>query len=129
MKTPVKLLLSVVQAGGQLGIAGDKLRTLLPRGCPPELRDAIRQQKVALLELLRLNFLVVRSDALDATQSLLWTPDESTKETLVAAGADAGSIYTAAELTRLVNRRVTVGELATIHAARQRLHGRLSEPR
>jgi len=32
--------------------AGDKLRMLLPADCPPELKDAIREQKFALLELL-----------------------------------------------------------------------------
>jgi hypothetical protein len=125
--TPVEILHSVIQAGGQLGIAGDNLlRMLLPADCPPELKDAIRQHKPALLELLRLNFLVVRSDVLNTT--LFWTPDEATKESLAAAGADRGSIYTAAELEQLVHRRVTVGELPLLHAAKKRFNGKLTEP-
>jgi hypothetical protein len=122
----VEILLSVLRVGGRLGIVGDKLRMLLPPNCPPELKDAIRQQKAALLQLLRLTFLIVRSDALNAMR--FWTPDEATKQALISAGADAGSIYTASELARLGNRRVTVRELAMIHAAKHRFHGRLTEP-
>ena len=125
MRTPVEILLSVVQVGGQLGIMGDKLRMLLPADCPPELKRAIRQQKLALLELLRLSFLVIRSDALNVM--VLWTPDDATKERLAAAGADRGSIYTAAELRQLVNKRVTVEALPLIHAAKQRFGDKLAE--
>jgi hypothetical protein len=86
----------------------------------------IRQHKFALLELLGLNFLVVRSATLNTT--LFWTPDEATKKSLTAAGADSGNIYTASELKQLVNRRVTVGDLPLLHAARQRFNGKLTEP-
>src|SRR5882672_7660586 len=98
---------------------------LLPSDCPCEVKDAIRQHKAALLELLGLNFLVVRSDTLNAM--LFWTPDETTKRALITAGADAGSIYTAAELTELVKRRVTAVELPLIHAAKHHLQGRVIE--
>lgn len=126
MKTPVDVFLAVDGVGGRLGIARDRLRMLLPADCPPELKDSIRQHKSALLDLLRLNFLVVRSDTLNAT--MLWTPDEATKESLATAGADLGSIYTAAELEQLVHHRVTVGELPLIHAAKKRFNGKLREP-
>ncbi|MBU6400755.1 MAG: hypothetical protein KGS61_10580 [Verrucomicrobia bacterium] len=90
------------------------------------MKEAIRQHKSALLELLRLNFLAVRSDTLNAT--VFWTPDEATKESLAAAGADLGSIYTASELEQLVHRRVTANELPLIHAARQRFGGKVINP-
>jgi hypothetical protein len=52
MKTPVEILLAVNHEGGRLEPAGDKLRVLLPADSPPELRDAIRQHKGELLDLL-----------------------------------------------------------------------------
>ena len=126
MRTVLETYLAVASIGGRLGIAGDKLRMLLPADCPPELKDAIRQKKAALLALLRLDFLIVRSDTLSAT--VFWTPNEETKESLVVAGTAPGSIYTAAELDILVHRRLTVGELPLIHTAKQRFSGKLREP-
>ena len=126
MKTPIEVLLAVDGGGGKLGITGDKLRMLLPADCPPELKGAIRQHKSALLELLRLDFLVVRSDTLNAT--LFWTPDEAAKDSLAAAGAELGSIYTASELEQLVRQRVTTNELPLIHAAKQRFRGKVTNP-
>jgi hypothetical protein len=123
MMTPVDALLSVAAIGGQLGIIGDELRMLLPADCSPELKAAIRANKPGLMQLLRLNFLVVRSDGLGTT--LLWVPDEATKTALVAAGADPGIIYTAGELDRLVGGRVSVRELSMIHAAKKKFAGRI----
>jgi hypothetical protein len=126
MKTPVEVLLAVAGCGGRLGIKGDRLQMLLPADCSPELKSAIRQHKSALLELLQLNFLVVRSDTLNGI--IFWTPDKATKECLVANGADRGCIYTASELEQLVYRRVTVGELPLLHTAKRRFGGKLIEP-
>lgn len=122
MKTPVDVLLAVAGVGGRLGIADDRLRMLLPADCPPELKGAIRQHKSALLELLRLDFLVVRSDTLCAT--VFWTPDEATKGSLAAFGAPLGNIYTAAELRHMVGHRMSISELALIHTAKQRFSGK-----
>ena len=126
MNTPIKVLLSVAAVGGRLGPMGDKLRMLLPADCPPEIKCAIRQHKSALLELLRLNFWVVRSDTLNAT--VFWTPDEATRESLAAAGADLGTIYTLTELEQLVHRWVIGDELPLIHAAKQRFKGKVTKP-
>ena len=123
MRTPLEVLLWVGSIGGRLGIAGDKLRMLLPADCPPELKDAIRQHKGVLLQLLRLNFLAVRSENLNAM--VFWTPDEATKEALVAAGAETGSTYTGAELNQLGRKRVTAAELPLIHAAKRQFDGTL----
>ena len=124
MNNVVEVWLAVAAIGGKLGSAGDKLRMLLPPDGPPELKDAIRRHKAALLQLLTLNFLTVRSDALNAT--VFWTPDERTKEALVSAGADPGDIYTATELQELVGKRVSAAELPVIHAAKRRFSGRVS---
>lgn len=125
MRTPVEILLAVVQVGGRLGIVEDRLRMQLPADCPADLKASIRDSKPELMELLRLNFMVVQSDAVNAM--LFWTPDEATKECLAAAGAALDSIYTTAELDRLVHARISSEELVTIHGARKRFSGRLSE--
>src|ERR1700678_2087386 len=125
MKNPVETFLAVDAVGGRLGVVGVKLRMLLPHDCPPELKMAIRQHKPALIELLHLNFLVVRSDTL--SNILFWTADDATKESLAAAGADRGNIYTTSELEQLVNHRVTFCQIPQIHAAKQRFDGKLTE--
>ncbi len=121
MNTPIQAWLAAADVGGQLGMAGDKLRMLLPPDCPPELKDAIRRHKAALLVLLNFNFLTVRSDALQET--IFWTPDAATKEALIEAGAAPGSVYTAAELERLTSRRVTAAELPVIHQTKRTFDG------
>ncbi len=124
MTTPVDILLAVAEIDGQLGIVGDKLRILLPANCAPELKDAIRQQKPAMLDLLRLDFLVVRSSVINSF--VLWTPDEATKQSLIAAGARRTNIYTLAELDLLVDGRTSAAELPLIHAAKQRFSGKVT---
>jgi len=121
MKTPVELLLIVANAGGRITIAGDRLRMLLPPECPPELKDAVRQHKPALLKLMALSFLVVRSSVLSTT--VFFVPDAATKQSLILAGAKPGSVYTKAELRALVTRRVTPKELRLIHAGKQQFNG------
>jgi hypothetical protein len=125
MKTPVELLLTVINIDGRLATAGDRLRVLLPADCPPELKDEIRQHKPALLDLMRLTFLVVRSGVLDSI--VFFVADDTTKESLVSAGADLGSIYTKAELDVLVRGRTTVKELRLIHAAKQQFNGNVTQ--
>lgn len=122
---PIQTLLAVSAIGGQLGIAGDMLRMLLPASCPPELKAAIRKQKRELIALLRLSFLIVRSEALAGTV-LFWAADETTKEALVAAGAAPGMVYTPEELKVLVNRRISAAELPAIHHAKRTFDGRIS---
>jgi hypothetical protein len=119
------MLLSVARSG-RLSVAGDKLRLLLPADRVPDLKDDVQRHKPALLNLMRLSFLIVQSCALDAM--VLFVPDETTKESLVSAGAEPGSIYTTAELRSLVQRRVTAKELRLIHAAKQRFNGKVPNP-
>jgi hypothetical protein len=125
VKTPFDVFVGVVAVDGKLGIAGEKLRTLLPADCPPALKDAIRQHKPALLELLRLEFLVVHSDVLNAV--VFWAPDEATKQALIDAGADPGIIYTPDELDTILDRRLTPGELKLLHTTKQRFSGTIAD--
>ena len=125
--TPIQVLLATANIGGRLRIAADgTLRMVLPADCAPELKAAIRAHKAALLDLLPLNFLIVQSDTLKA--AVLWAADEETKQRLIAAGAEQGSIYTPAELDQLLRRRVTVAELPAIHMAKRTFNGRVKGP-
>ncbi len=121
MSTPISVWQAVAAVGGQLGMAGDKLRMLLPADAPLQLKDAVRRHKAALLQLVRLDFLTVRSDALNTT--IFWTPDEGTKEALVSFGASPGCVYTARELERLTGSRVTTAELPMIHQTKRTFDG------
>ena len=126
MNTPVSTLLAVAATGGRLrpGEAG-KLRMLLPASATDELKAAVRHHKSALLELLKLEFLIIESAALGGA-ILFWAPDDDTKISLVQFGADASAVYTAEELRLLANKRVTVPELAAIHASRRAFGGRVT---
>ena len=121
MRTPVELLLIVIKVGGRITTAGDSLRTLLPPDCPPELKDEIRQHKPALLKLMGLTFLIVESRVLGSM--VFFVADDATKQSLILAGAKAGSIYTKAELGTLVARRITPKELRLIHVVKQEFNG------
>jgi len=124
MKTPIDALLMIADIGGQLSNEGNKLRLSLPANCEPELKEAIRHHKPALLRLLRLEFHIVQSEALDAI--VFFVADDTTKKSLVAAGADAAAIYTTEELSVLVRRQITPEELRLIHAAKQQFNGKVN---
>jgi len=126
LKTPVEVLLTVGRIGGRLGVLGDKLRVLLPNDCTSELKDAIRLHKPALLDLLQLTFLIVRSDLLNSI--VFFVPDDSTKESLVSAGAEPGSIYTKEELRSLVESQITAEELRLFHAGKLGFNGKVTSP-
>ena len=121
MKTPMELLLTIINMGGQITAAGDKLQIFSPPECPPELKEEIRQHKPALLKVMRSTFVIVQSRVLGAI--VFFVPDEVTKHSLILAGAKAGSIYTKAELRVLVGRRITPNELQLIHAGKQEFNG------
>ena len=125
MKTPVELLLTVGKIGGEITSSAGRLRMLLPAKYPPELKDDIRQQKHALLKLMGLTFLIVRSGVLGAT--IFFVPDAVTKQSLILAGAKPGSIYTKAELGTLVTRSVMPKELRLIHAGKQQFNGEVKK--
>ena len=127
MKTPVEILLAVADIGGELGIAGDKLRMRLPADCPPELKSAIRENKPSLLALLSgPAFVVVRSDLLPG-ELLLWTADEQARQQLIAHGAPPGCIYTRDELAPLVQQNTDPDTVRSVHAVKRSFDGRLTQ--
>ena len=91
MNTPIQILLSVRATGGNLSIAGDKLRMVAPVGSSSKLEDEIREQKAALLRLLGAKFLVVWSRLLD--EIVFFAADEVSKQLLVSCGAESGTIW------------------------------------
>ena len=124
MNNPINVMLAVASAGGRMCIDGENIQALLPSDRQAELKAGIKRHKQGLLLLLRMNFLIVQSDVTGGM--LLWVPDAMTKDLLLDAGADASIIYTPDDLSTLVNRRVTVGELAAIHEARRVFNGRIA---
>lgn len=124
--TPLSLFLDVLRMGGHLDIAGEKLRLLLPKNSPSEIREAILHHKSQIMELLRLTFCVVQSDTVK--EIVIWCPDDSTKDCLVIAGAEPGIVYTASELRQLSKTRCTAADLPGIHAAHKRFEGRIKQP-
>jgi hypothetical protein len=123
MNTPIGTLLKLAALGGRLSIAGDKLRVLHPANSPNELKDSISQHKSTLLNLLRLKFIVVQADAVDAI--LFWTPEEETKTALILAGAIASNVYTRSELAAIAQSRITSQQLLLIHTTKRFFAGRV----
>ena len=119
--TAVEILLTVSDLGGRLSSVGDKLEMCLPADCPPELKDAIRQQKFELLKLVSSTFLIVESRVLN--EIVFFVPDDETKRLLVASGAEPGGVYTRSELELLVNNRVSAQELRLTHQAKRQFNG------
>ena len=62
MKTAIETVSEVSAIGGRITLAGDKLRTLLPRNCPSELKTAIRANKSEIILLLEARALHLPSD-------------------------------------------------------------------
>jgi hypothetical protein len=122
-------MLKVANTGGKLHVSGfDKLDMLLPADCPPELKEAIRQNKAALLALLcGPPFLIVRSEVL-ADETLFWTVSEEGRELLVANGAPPGSVYTYGELETIVRLDPDPKRLDQLCHAKRRFEGRIRPP-
>ncbi len=128
MKHATDALVTVAQIGGRLEPVGDQLRALLPRGCPDDLRNGLRQHKSQLLALLRHKFLIIDSVVLDET--LFFVADDQAKAALAKAGAGPGCIYTRDELRLLVEKNrgepITAADLLSIHAAKRVFNGRIA---
>ena len=126
MKTPVETFLAVLDIGGNLTRAeGGRLKTELPRDCPPELKEAIRAHKPGLLTLLAgPPFIVVRSEILPPPL-LFWTTDDKGRELLLSLGAAPGSVYVFDELRVIVERNLDAESLTLLHRGKQTFGGRI----
>src|SRR5215470_7366854 len=120
--TPIELLEKAADLGLKLGSEGRHTLTVEPPSrCPRAFADTLKDHKWLLLDLLRLPFVMVFSQALGET--IFFCQDEDTKEALVEAGAEPWSIYTKAELRILVGQNrvapLNVEELRTLHEAKR----------
>jgi hypothetical protein len=116
--TPIALLQRAADLGLKLGVEGRHTLTVEPpERCPPAFADTLKDHKWLLLDLLRLPFVMVFSEALGET--IFFCQDEATKEALVEAGAESWSIYTRNELRTLVAQNrikpLTQAELRKVH--------------
>lgn len=122
--TAAEALLEAARRGLTLRPRGEALDVFPARLCDPALAARLRLHKTTLMALLRMRFLVVRSGALNET--VLFAEDERTREALIAAGAEPGSIYTREELRALVDAGPIVpAGLLLIHTAKRLFAGRI----
>jgi hypothetical protein len=128
---PIALLQRAAFLGLKLGIEGRHTLTVEPPGrCPPAFVDTLKDHKWVLIDLLRLPFVMVRSQALEG-DILFFCQDEQTKAALVKAGAEEWSIYTKAELQILCQQNriapLSPGELRNVHEIKKTFNARVRE--
>jgi len=119
--TPTELLAHLHSAGAKLTVDGDSLRCRAPAGTlTQELRDALRQHKQALIELLSIELLpvgwwcVVECDALDGERIVLCR-DLGTVQNAPATWPR----YTLAEVLALAYAGVAGNDLRCVHKAKR----------
>ena len=99
--TTIEVLQKAAEFGLKLGFERPDTLTFQPANrCPIEFAITLKEHKPQLLSLLRLPFDMVYSKVLGET--VFFCEDEPTKEALVKAGAEPGSIYTFDELEILL---------------------------
>jgi hypothetical protein len=128
--TPIALLQRAASLGLKLGIEGRHTLTVEPPGrCPRAFADTLKDHKWLLLDLLRLPFVMVFSEALGET--IFFCEDEATKSALVEAGASEWSVYTRDELRILVAQNriepLTQAELTKLHQIKRTSGARIAE--
>jgi hypothetical protein len=128
--TAIALLQRTASLGLKLGVEGRNTLTVEPASrCPRAFADTLKDHKWLLLDLLRLPFVMVFSEALGET--VFFCEDEVTKAALVEAGAEEGSIYTRAELQILVEhdraRPFLPDELLRLHQAKRTFNSRFAK--
>jgi hypothetical protein len=99
--TPIALLEQAADYNLKLGFEEPNTLTVEPaRLCSSEFATVLKAHKPRLLALLRLSFCMAYSKTLEET--IFLCEDDDTREALIEAGAESGSIYTLAELQVLV---------------------------
>src|SRR5262249_36063848 len=115
---PITLLQKAADLGLKLCSEGRHTLTVEPAGrCPRAFADTLKDHKWLLLDLLRLPFVMVSSEALGET--IFFCEGEDTKAALVEAGASEWSIYTKRELRQLIAQNriapISAHELRKLH--------------
>ena len=123
MKSSFDVLLEAVGRGLTVSVRGDRLAVKPDSALTRDLADMLRAHKPELLRLLNLPFLIVQSEVLN--DIAVFASDDQTKEKLLAAGAEPGSIYTRSELAVLVKHRVSADELRKLHEFKRGFNGTL----
>jgi len=128
--TPIALLQKAADLGLNLGSEGRHTLTVEPaRRCPRAFAETLKDHKWLLLDLLRLPFVMVFSEALGET--MFFCEDVETKCALVEAGASPWSIYTREELSILsAQNRIAplrAAELRKLYEIKRTFEARISE--
>jgi hypothetical protein len=128
--TPVGLLQQAADYDLNLGFEPPDTLTVEPaERCPAEFSQVLKAHKPALLALLKLPFVMLRSRALDG-ETVFFCQDEPTKAALEEAGADSFSIYTRDELRILCEQNriapLSQAELRKLHDIKRTLGARIS---
>lgn len=112
----IPILIKIAQAGGHLILKDGKLQLASPPSSDPSLITCAREVKPQLLELLSLEFLMVRSDVLGAVA--FWVQDEATRKALIRHGADPATVWTRDELAQVCGKRPSPHDLRAMVTAR-----------
>ena len=128
--TPIELLEKAADLGLKLGSEGRHTLTVEPpERCPRSFADTLKDHKWLLLDLLRLPFVMVYSQALGET--IFFCEDEPTKKALIEAGAEPWSVYTRDELRVLVAQNrvapLSHAELRKVHEIKRTFVGKIAE--
>jgi hypothetical protein len=128
--TAIALLQKAADLDLRLGVEGPRTLTVEPADkCPLAFADTLKDHKWLLLDLLRLPFVMVFSQALGET--IFFCQDEDTKSSLIEAGAEPWSVYTRDELQILVaqNRVAPLSddELRKVHDIKGTFGARIVE--
>jgi hypothetical protein len=125
---PIQVFQKASELGINLGVERPDTLTVKPaERCPKDFVPVLKENKSALLALLRLPFVMVYSEGLEQT---IFFCEDDTKVRLVEAGAEPWSIYTKAELRQLVQQNriapISSAELRKLHDIRRTFSGRIS---
>jgi len=128
--TPIQVFQKAAELGLKLGFEPPDTLTVEPaRLCSAEFAEVLKAHKPALLELLKLPFVIVESQILGET--IFFCADDDTRPALIEAGADEFSIYTRDELRVLVEHNrlapLTAAELRKVHEIKRTFHGRFTK--
>jgi hypothetical protein len=128
-QTPIEVFAEAIERGLKLTLQPPFSLVVEPAArCPDDFADTLSQHKPRLLALLKLPFVVVRSQALGET--VFFCEDEQTKGVLIESGASEWSIYTRAELKSLIEQNriapFTANELCKLHEIKKMFKARIT---
>jgi hypothetical protein len=129
--TTIEVFVRAGELGLKLGVEPPDTLTVQPiERCPPDFAETLRAHKSALLSLLALPFVMVRSQALDG-EIVFFCEDDATRDALVKAGSEEWRVYTKAELRILCEqnriRPFSPQELHKVHEIRKTFDAKITD--